>query len=382
MSDAPLRALRLTLLGIAWATAVACSGSKPEQPAELVDIRQTLRVDQVWNAGLGGEPKQRLGLDAAVDGGTVFIADPKGNVQALQLASGRSLWRKSLRAELGGGPGAGSGLVVVGSLNGEVIALAGSNGAERWRAQVNAEVLAAPAVGANVVVVRTGDGKLHGLSVRDGSVLWATDQQLPRLTVRGNAQPAISNEVALAGFDNGRLMAVNLTTGATVWDTAIGQSRGSSELQRLIDIDSSVAIDGDDIFVVGYQGRVAHLSMETGSITWAKEMSSIRGLAIDSLSVYVSTAEGEVVKLNRSNGYEGWRQKALLRRQLSAPVVYNGHLVVADLDGVLHWMKTVDGSFEARSKTGGRVTAPPLVAGGLLLIYNDDGDLRAFRTAG
>lgn len=383
MSDASLRAVRLALVCIGWAAAVACSDSKskPDQPAELVDIRQTLRVNQVWSAGLGGEPKQRLGLDAAVDGNTVYIADPRGTVQALQLGSGKSLWRKGTRTELSGGPGAGAGLVVLGSLNGEVVALAGSNGAERWRAQVNAEVLAAPAVGSNVVVVRTVDGKLHGLSARDGSMLWTTDEQLPRLTLRGTAPPVISGDLVLAGFDNGRLVAVNLATGTTAWDTAVGQSRGSSELQRMIDIDSAVVVDGDDIFVVGFQGRLLRLSRETGATVWARELSSYRGLAIDAQGVYVSTAEGEVVRLNRADGNEQWRQKALLRRQLSAPAVYNGHVVLADLDGVVHWIKAADGSFEARSQSGARVSAPPLVAGGLLLIYNDDGDLRAFRTA-
>ena len=126
---------------------------------------------------------------------------------------------------------------------------------------------------------------------------------------------------------------------------------------------------------------VARVSRETGAVVWAQDLSSYRGLAIDAQSIYVSTADGEVVKLDRNDGVEQWRQKALLRRQLSAPAVYHGHVVVADLDGVVHWLKTSDGSFEARSQSGGRVSAPPTVAGELLLIHNDDGGLRAFRTA-
>jgi len=149
---------------------------------------------------------------------------------------------------------------------------------------------------------------------------------------------------------------------------------------RLIDIDSRVIIDGDDVFVVGFQGRVARLSRESGAIVWARELSSYRGLAVDGEAIYVSTADGEVVRLDRASGNEQWRQKALLRRQLSGPAVYNGHVVVADLEGVVHWLKTADGSFAARSQSGARVSAPLQVAGGMLLIYNDDGGLRAFRS--
>jgi outer membrane protein assembly factor BamB len=368
------------LLAAVWLAVAACSSkNKPEKPAELVDFKQTLRVERAWSVGVGGEPKLRLGLGTAVDQERVYIAAPKGAVEAVQLANGKSLWRKSVKAELAGGPGAGGGLVVVGSANGEVIALATADGAERWRAQVRAEVLAAPAIGSGIVVVRTVDGKLHGLAAADGKQVWETDQQLPRLTLRGNAPPLISGDLVLAGFDNGRLMAVNLQNGSTVWDTAVGQARGSTEIQRLIDVDATVVVDGDDLFVVAFQGRVARIARETGQILWARDLSSYRGLAIDAESVYVSTSDGDVVRLDRRGGAEEWRQKALARRMLSAPVVQQGHVVVADLEGVVHWLKSADGSFEARAEVGGRVSAAPQVIDGLLLVFNDDGELRSFR---
>jgi outer membrane protein assembly factor BamB len=373
----------LVVLGAALLAVAACgSKTKPDKPAPLVDFKSSLRVQRQWSAGVGGEPKQRLGLGAAVAGDTVYLAGPKGTVEALQLATGKLRWRRDLRAPLAGGPGAGTDMVVVGSEKGEVIALAAADGAPRWRVHVGAEILAAPAVAADVVVVRTVDGKLRGLDAKDGAQRWLMDQQLPRLTLRGNAPPVISGDLALAGFDNGRLVAVTLAGGATVWDTAISQARGSSELQRLVDIDSPVVTDGDDLFVVGFQGRVVRLARETGQIIWAKDLSSYRGLAIDGEFLYVSTAAGELVKLERSTGTELWRQSALLRRQLSAPVVYGGYVVVADLDGVVHWLKVSDGSFVARQSMGSRVSSAPLHAGGLLLVESDKGELRAFRTPG
>jgi outer membrane protein assembly factor BamB len=375
--------VHLLALSVVLLAAVACgSKNKPDKPAPLVDFKPSLRVERQWNASVGGLPKQRLGLDASVAGDTVYLAGPKGTVEALQIATGKLRWRRELRAPLAGGPGADTSLVVVGSEKGEVIALAATDGAVRWRTHVGAEILAAPAVAADVVVVRTVDGKLHGLASKDGSQRWLTDQQLPRLTLRGNAPPVISGDLVLAGFDNGRLVAVTLAGGATAWDTAISQARGSSELQRLVDIDSPVVTDGDDLFVVGYQGRVARLARETGQIIWAKDLSSYRGLAIDGESLFVSTAAGELVKLERSTGTELWRQSALLRRQLSAPVVSGGYVVVADIDGVVHWLKESDGSFAARQSVGARVTAQPLHAAGLVLVESDKGELRAFRTPG
>ena len=365
-------------------TAAACSRNKvkPDKPLPLVAINATLKVDSRWSTGVKDEPKLRLGLNAAVDGDTVYLAGHNGAVAAVRLANGKTLWTHDTKAPLAGGPGAGGGLVVVGSSKGMVYALNARTGAELWHVFVGAEVLAAPAATAEVVVARTSDGKLHGLDAKDGKQLWLADQQMPRLTLRGAAAPMINGDLVITGFDNGRLMAVTLASGTTVWDTAISQARGSSELARLVDIDGPLAVDGDDLFVVGYQGRVARVARATGEIIWAKDLSSYRGLAIDADGVYVSLATGELVKLERSSGVEVWRQSLLLRRGISAPVVVGTHVVVGDVEGIVHWLNADDGRFVAREKVGERISFAPIAAGGLVLVRNDKGGLRAFHSPG
>jgi outer membrane protein assembly factor BamB len=229
------------------------------------------------------------------------------------------------------------------------------------------------------VIVRTVDGKLRALEAKDGAQRWLTDQQLPRLTLRGNAPPQILGDLVLAGFDNGRLMAVTLIGGTTLWDVAVGQARGSSELQRLIDIDSAVAVDGDDLFAVSYQGRVARIARETGQVIWTHDLSSYRGLVLGSDALFVSTSGGEIVKLDRSTGAELWKQDVLLRRQLSAPLLLGEYLVVADLQGVVHWLNASDGRFVSRVKVGARVSMAPVASGPLALVTDDKGDVTAFR---
>ena len=99
--------------------------------------------------------------------------------------------------------------------------------------------------------------------------------------------------------------------------------------------------------------------------------------------------------MDRANGTEQWTQKALARRQLTAPVIYRGRVVVADAGGILHWLDAATGDFIARAEVGKsvgrnsvivskgialkkRVSGTPLVAGGLLLAFTDDGQLSAY----
>jgi outer membrane protein assembly factor BamB len=383
-------------------TLSACSHKKDtkkeaaDKPMVLVPISNSIEVQRIWAAKIGGEaPKLRLGLGVTASDARVFVANHNGIVEAFTLDTGKRVWSHSLKAPLSGGPSAAFGLVIVGTSKGEVIALSEADGKPVWRVRVNAEILSGPAVGTDTVVVRTVDGKMHGLSATDGSENWVVDQQVPRLSLRGTSTPLLSGDLAISGFDNGRLLAVNRRNGTTVWDTAVGQSHGSTELARLIDVDAPVVGDGEDIFAVSFQGRLTHLSRDTGQVLWTRDTSSYRGLAVDDSSVYVATSEGNVVGLDRRNGTEKWTQKALERRELTAPVVYGGYVVVADGGGVIHWLDPANGEFVARAlvdkssahkpvtskgiSLDRRISSEPIVAGGMLLVFADSGLLSAFR---
>ncbi len=360
----------------------ACSKEKDiEPPAELVDFKTTLKVDRVWSAGVsGGEAVMRLGLGVSADDGRVFAAGHDGDVIAIDLASGRNLWRAKTKVSLSGGPGAGGGLVVVGSNDGDVIALGADNGAERWRVRVGGEVLAAPAVSSKSVIVRTVDGRLRGLSLEDGKELWVGEQAVPRLSLRGTSAPVVVGDAAICGFDNGKVAAFGTADGEVLWEAAVAPPRGRTELERLNDIDSTVRISGDDIFVVGFQGRAARLALDSGQLWWSRELSSYRGLAVDDDSVYISTADGEVVALQRRTGVELWRQKALRLRGLAAPAVLGDVVAVADFEGYVHWLDKTTGEMRARTRVGDRVSNPPLSVDGKLIFVDDDGHVTAFRT--
>jgi outer membrane protein assembly factor BamB len=212
--------------------------------------------------------------------------------------------------------------------------------------------------------------------------MWTAEQQIPRLTLRGAAAPIVARDVAISGFDNGRVLAVSLTDGATVWDSPVSPSHGRTELERLNDIDAAVKVLGDEVFVAGFQGRAAMLALDSGQIWWTREVSSYRGVDVDDEQMYVSTSEGDLVALKRRTGVEVWRNDLLKRRSLSAPAVVGDYVVVADLEGYVHWFDRATGSLAGRVKSGGdRVTNAPLSADGTLYVITDKGDIVALRGA-
>jgi outer membrane protein assembly factor BamB len=361
---------------------IACSKEKDlEPPAELVDFSAKLKPAHVWSTGTkGGDDVLRLGLGPVIVDDRVYVAGHGGDVQALELGSGRSLWNTKTDLDLSGGPAFGEGLVVAGTNSGQVLALDATTGAERWRIAVSGEVLSAPAIGAGLVIVHTVDGKLRALRIADGTEAWSYEQPVPRLTLRGNGPPIISGDMVLSGFDNGKVVALALSTGDLLWTATVAPSRGRTEIERLADIDSALRVVDKDVFVVGYQGRVAMLSLESGQIWWGRDMSSYRGMAIDAENLYVTTADSTVVAMRRRDGTELWRQAQLLHRALTAPAIQGDTVVVADFEGYLHWLDTATGEILGRAKPGGgRISNSPVSAGDLLLVQGDSGEVRAYR---
>jgi outer membrane protein assembly factor BamB len=378
--------MRLLLpLGLAaLLIAAGCSKDKDvEPPATLVKFPATLPVKKLWSEGVGGGKKQlvlRLGLGPAVDNGVVFAASHKGEVLAASLDTGRHLWVKKLKIPISAGPGAGAGMVVVGSSKGAVVALDGATGRELWRVRLNSELLSAPAISEKVVVIRSVDGRLHGLNAQSGKELWSVEQQVPRLSLRGTATPIIAKEVAISGFDNGKVMAVSLNNGDTVWDTALATPHGRTELDRLIDIDSAVRVVGDNVFAAGFQGRTAMLALDSGQLWWGHDMSSYRGLAVDDDSLYVTQSDGIVVALRQRDGSELWRNQKLKLRRLSTPVLTSTAVAVADFQGYLHWLDKTTGELVARERVAKeRITNSPVAVGDTIVVLTDAGKLAAFR---
>ncbi len=380
--------MRLLLaLGLAaLMTTAGCSKDKDvEPPAVLVKFPETLPVKRLWSEGVGGGKKQivlRLGLGPAADNGMVFAASHKGEVLAVAVETGHHAWVKKLKMPISAGPGAGQGLVVLGTSKGNVVALDGATGREVWRAHVNSELLSAPAINEKVVVMRSVDGRLHGFDVHNGKELWSVEQQVPRLSLRGTATPIIAKEVAISGFDNGKVMAVSLSSGDTVWDTALASPHGRTELDRLVDIDSAVRAVGDNVFAAGFQGRTAMLALDSGQIWWAHDMSSYRGLVADDDNLYITQSDGIVVALRQRDGSELWRNQKMKLRRLSTPVLTSTAVAVADFQGYLHWLDKTTGELVARERVAKeRVTNSPIAVGDTVIVMTDGGKLAAYRAA-
>jgi outer membrane protein assembly factor BamB len=366
----------ISITGCAW------FGDDEEelQPTELLKFKQTLDVKRLWSTKVGGGTEfLRIALSPAGDGNRIYAASYNGNVSAYDPEDGDRIWRTEVDAVLSAGPGVGEGLVVVAGYDGDLIALSAEDGSELWRKNIAGESLARPLVKDDAVIVYTIDGRLRVFSAFDGTERWALEQSLPALTLRGSAAPIVVGTTVVAGFDNGRLLAISLPNGAQLWEAILTPPSGRSDLDRLADVDGAMAVVGQDVYATGYHGRVASLAVESGQILWSRELSGLSGLAADWNNIYLIGEEGELLALLRRNGDDIWRQDALIRREPTAPVAFGTAVVVGDFEGYVHFFNNFDGRPVARVRVGkGMISHAPVVIGGRLFVQSESGTLSAF----
>ena len=227
------------------------------------------------------------------------------------------------------------------------------------------------------------DGRLQGLSADDGSELWAYDSNVPILTLRGTSTPIIDGRLAIAAFANGKVMALDVKTGAIRWEARAIIAQGRSEIDRIVDIDGHMLLVGNVLYAVGYQGRLVALDAPTGRKMWQQDASSYVGLDQGFGNVYVADAAGSLVAFHRSGQGVRWEQPALEYRRLSSPKTVKGFVAVGDLDGYVHLLSQVDGRFVGRVKVDGDgVRGRMLAEDDVLYVYGNSGKLVALRITG
>ena len=350
-----------------------------EPPSPLVAFQTRLKVIELWTKDTGGVDEQYLKLAPVVSGQRLFIADPDGEIEAFDATNGSSLWSTDVDERITGGPGSGENVVLAGTGEGQTISMGADNGKVQWRAQLSSEILSPPQKRDGVVVVRTNDGKIFGLEGTRGRRLWIYDRSVPALTLRGTSAPVIDSGVVVAGFDAGRLAALELKTGRLLWETTIATARGRSELERMVDIDSDPLIFDGIIYVASFQGQLAAVQMDSGRILWTRDVSSYSGFSVDSDYLYLSDEDSHIWAFDRFTGTTIWRQEKLHARAITGPAWIGDYIVVGDLEGYLHWMDKRTGEFVARIRMSDeRIIAKPVVVGKVLYAYCSDGTLASY----
>jgi len=347
-------------------------------PADLPDVKSSLKIRPVWSNAIGKSGE--FVFSPVVAGDSVFVAAADGALARLDVVSGRTVWRIDAGSPLTAGVGSNGETTAVAAEKGMVFAF-DAEGKLRWKAQASSEILSAPAVGYGLVIVRSVDNRIVAFDAESGVRRWIVQRTAPALTLRTAPGIVIEGQAAFVALPGGRLLALALNNGAPLWEVAVGDPRGATELERIADTSGAPLFLGREVCAVAYQGRVACFDAATGASHWAKKLSSTVGLAADERAVFAVDEHDAITAFARDGGTSVWRNSNLANRHLSTPVSLGRAVVFGDGQGYLHFLSRDDGALLARTNTDGSpIIAAPIVVGPNVIFQTQSGAVVAFAT--
>jgi outer membrane protein assembly factor BamB len=343
-------------------------GERKPGPLPAFDAKATARVN--WQVSLGG--KGGAGFAPAVRPEAIYAASPEGTLVSVDPATGTQRWRVSAGKPLSAGVGADTLALVVGTDKGEVLAF-DTNGKPLWQTKVSSEVSGPPKPTDGTIIVWSLDGKIFGLSATDGTRKWVYQRATPPLTVRRYAGGVVSRGGLFTGTPGGRLLGMDIATGALAWEGNVATPKGATELERIADVTSLPVIEERQVCAAAYLGRVACFEPQRGAPTWSRDFGSLGGLALDNRHLYITDDKGAIHALDKATGASVWKQDKLAQRFPGGPVVIGDYLGVVDVEGYLHLLDRNDGNLVGRVATDGKAAVSQPVAVGDAAVWQSAG---------
>jgi outer membrane protein assembly factor BamB len=271
-----------------------------------IALRPPFRI--VWGRALGA----LLEFPAVVDDGVAYLTNYAGELFALSMANGRTLWSYDLRT------------------TGEA---------------------ASPAVAGDELVVHRKDGGVYVFDRATGRLRWH----------RPTAGEIESSPVVLRGVDYlgdwaGDVYAFDLAKRRARWVYHDGCK-----------ITAGVAISGSTLYVGDYCGRLLALSTRTGALRWSASAGSpVYGTsAVAAGRVFTPSRDAGALYAFTTSGRQLWRVSTG-GYVYSAPAVWAGRVYFGSYTGVLYCVSAATGRVLWTRGVGGRISGSPTVIDGVV----------------
>jgi outer membrane protein assembly factor BamB len=264
-----------------------------------------------------------------------------------------------------------NGLVVIGDDGGRVHALAEATGQQAWMFDASAAVRARATCAGNAAFIHADDGFVTRVDVANGAQTWKVridrqpivrlplDDPKSRYDDRASAV-TVAGSRAYVGAGDGRLVALDASTGAVLWEFPAGDSIVAAPL-----------VAGGRVFFGSFDGRVYAVDAASGSQIWTKDT----GGAVTSTpapfggNVIVGSRSYDLTAFDARNGNAVWTRYFWFSWVESTAAIFKSSLYVGSSDAArVSAIDPSDGRRLWTTDVGGSAWGEPAVTNDQVLV--------------
>ncbi|WP_413587600.1 PQQ-binding-like beta-propeller repeat protein [Bdellovibrio sp. HCB274] len=347
-----------------------------DQWRALNNSKRTFEVKTAWvrqttyKENLGFRKINRM--TPLLVGDLVIQSNGMDSISAYSRADGQLKWKLPIKN--GAEPSATMirDRLFIGASDGNFYSIEASTGRVQWTFPTKSENLSEPLLDDGVVYFLAGNNVLYALDAATGRQVWLYSRQDTSVfSIRGGSKPAIRNGTLYIGFSDGSLVAFNAKTGSVAWELQLNRNK------RFRDIDASPILDGDQIYIAGYDDKLYAVSAAKGEILWRVDQGGYSSVTVAADKIYYPTTAGEVLALNKTTGQTVWSFK--VKDGIATQVkLFKGILTFGESQGHLQFLDAGSGQPLGSMEPGRGILSSPQVDEGANRVYFISGEANLY----
>lgn len=275
----------------------------------------------------------------------VFVANRKGEVHAVELATGRRAGQSSFGDSIEGTPAYHGGVlyVPIGWGRRSLVAYDVLSGQRRWTAR-GAPISSGLLLYADAVIAADDDATVHSYRMTDGQIEWTLELGEGAGV---KASPVLADGSVIVADDRGGVFAVNPVDGSIDWTADVGSP-----------VQSTPSSDGASIYIATTRGQLFKLAVGDGSTSWTYSAGNddiyFAAPGISENQVIFGASDGLIRAVDASSGRELW-SRDVDAAVTAPPLLANGVVYVGTMHSKLLALDRKTGTIVWEYELSGRI---------------------------
>lgn len=341
---------------------------------------------ETYAQGIVPTPVVANGMLYAMDGIGAISAHSTKDVSDVKWVT-RGLVEDGEPAIMGGGLSLGEHVLYASSGYGKLAAFDAATGKKKWLVSIGVPVRGAPQVAGNIVVVLTVDNQTIGYDASSGRAIWTHRGLRETAGYLSAVSPVVANDMVIAAYSSGEIMALRLTTGDPIWGDALLSPERTRASDVFTGIDADPVVKDAIVYAVSTSGVMVANALLNGRTLWQQKISGHDTPWVVGNMVFLLTNKHQLVGMSRRDGAVVWTKDLAVKGPngldetptLYGPILAGNAVIVFNDDGALTTFRPRDGKQLGVYDIEDDVAAPPVIAEGTLFLVTQNARILAYR---
>ncbi len=267
---------------------------------------------------------------------------------------------------------------------GQVLSIDTTNGSISWSVNIGFPILSPPLIYRDFVYFISSDNRIFCISLKSGEIEWSFQTISETRKNLFTASPVAYENIVIAPFSNGELVAFLYDTGRPIWSESLSKITMVSNFD-IKDISASPVIYKNNIYALSSNGKLASVNVINGKRNWSKNISGYRTPIVTGNQVYVLNNEGKLICVDINSGEIYWitdlgkYKKGKKVKDLNlwlGPYLINDKLYALSFFGELKTISPYSGEIlEERNLATKNILVPPIIVSDGIFIVDENSNV-------